>query len=379
VPEAIADPETERADLLVAVHARPDVARPALYRLAEELALWTGPDAEPSRRLARRIGVPEAQLARALACRKGAREAAARERDRAADLGARIVTRLDPDYPEALTQLALAPPVLCIRGEIPAGAGVAIVGSRRADPYGLEVAHLFSSSLAEHGVAIVSGFARGVDAAAHRGALGRPEGRTVAVLGCGLGVDYPRGHAQLGRDISEQGALVSEFPCGVEPRTWHFPVRNRAIAALSSATLVVQAAARSGSLSTARWAVDLGRDVFAVPGRIFDERSLGPHALLREGAGLAQHPRDLLEAIGGQHFAATASAAAQGALENMEPEPPPGLPGAILAALPRGFERAPEDLAAATGTPIDRVLGALLDLELLGRAARLPGGLFRRV
>ncbi|HXU33414.1 MAG TPA: DNA-processing protein DprA [Thermoanaerobaculia bacterium] len=362
-------------DLLIGLHAEKNLSRAALARLAEDLDAWTGPGLGALDRLAREIGVPKRQLETALAALSGAREAGAAERERAAALGGRIVTRFDPDYPQALGQLPLAPPVLTIAGELPTGPAVAIVGSRRADAYGLEVAQLFASALAEREIAVVSGFARGIDAAAHRGALAPLSGRTVAILGCGLGIDYPRGHAHLGRAIAARGALVSEFPCGYEPRSWNFPVRNRSIAALSQAVLVVQAAARSGSLSTARWALDLGRDLFAVPGQIFDERSLGPHALLRDGAFLAQHPKDLLDLFAPR----VATQLSILPPEVPEPEPPlPGLSGAILAALVPGFDRAPEDLAVATGAPIDRVLATLLELELLGRVLRMPGGRYRR-
>lgn len=365
-------PET---DLLIGLHAEKSLSRSALARLAEEMAVWTREAAYPPERLAREIGVPRRQLETALVALPEARAAGAAERERAAALGARVVTRFDADYPQELTRLPLAPPVLTIAGELPAGPAVAIVGSRRADAYGLEVAQLFASALSEREIAVVSGFARGIDAAAHRGALAPASGRTVAILGCGLGIDYPRGHAHLGRAIAARGALVSEFPCGYEPRSWNFPVRNRSIAALSRAVLVVQAAARSGSLSTARWALDLGREIFAVPGPIFDERSLGPHALLRDGAFLAQHPKDLFELF----EPVTASQLSILPVEPAESEPPlPGFAGAVIAALVPGFDRAPEDLAAATGAPIDRVLATLLELELLGKVLRMPGGWYRR-
>ncbi|MEP7009461.1 MAG: DNA-processing protein DprA [Acidobacteriota bacterium] len=362
-------------DLLIGLHAEKNLSRAALARLAEDLDVWTGAAAPSPERLARELGLPKRQLETALAALPQAREAGIAERERAAAFGARIVTRLDPEYPPALAELPLAPPVLSIAGDLPTGPAVAIVGSRRADAYGLEVAQLFASALAERGIAVVSGFARGIDAAAHRGALAPLSGRTVAILGCGLGIDYPRGHAHLGRAIAARGALVSEFPCGYEPRSWNFPVRNRSIAALSQAVLVVQAAARSGSLSTARWALDLGRDVFAVPGQIFDERSLGPHALLRDGAFLAQHPKDLFDLFAPR----TATQLSILPSEPPEPEPLPGLAGAILQALVPGFDRAPEDLVVATGAPIDRVLATLLELELLGRVLRMPGGRYRRV
>lgn len=383
------DPTAPRA-LLVALNAHPRLSRPAMYRLAQEMSRWLG-SREPAGDLARAVGVPETQMARALALAARPREvaaAAARELAAAEKLGARLILAGDPDYPEALRQLPLPPPVLAVRGEIPTGlpgSAVAVVGSRKADPYGKEVAELFSRALAEAGVTVVSGFAKGVDAAAHRGAIaaaGDLAGRTVAVLGCGLETDYPVGHTALGKEIAARGALISEFPCDAGPRSWHFPVRNRVIAALAAGTLVVQAAPRSGSLVTARHSLDLGREVWAVPGRIFDERSLGPNALIRDGATLVQHPREILEALfpGSQRPLPLLpeKAEAPTAPRPPLPDPPPGPPGEILAVLPAGSTRAPEELAAATGLAVDQVLGGLLELELLGLVRRSAGGLYSR-
>ena len=282
-------------EVLIALNATPALGRPAVYRLAQEVERFLEMAAAGPALVGRALGVPLAQAAKALAALPGAAETAGREVERAERLGARLTTRLDPDYPAALAELPPPPPVLCRRGELPPGPAVAIVGSRRADAYGREVADLFARALADAGVTVVSGFARGVDAAAHRGALAVPGGRTVAVLGCGLGVDYPRGHGELEEEIAAAGCVVTELPCDLPPRAWHFPISNRVIAALAAGTLVVQAAPRSGSLITARHALDLGREVWAVPGRIFDEAALGPNGLIREGAMLVQHPRDLLE------------------------------------------------------------------------------------
>ncbi|HEY0781199.1 MAG TPA: DNA-processing protein DprA, partial [Thermoanaerobaculia bacterium] len=281
------------------------------------------------------------------------------------------VTRGEPAYPERLHHLPLPPPVLAVRGTLPEGPAVAIVGSRRADAYGREVAELFAVQLAAAGVAVVSGFARGIDATAHRGALAAPTGTTVAVLGCGLGVDYPAGHRALGDEIARCGAVVSELPCGATPRAWYFPARNRVIAALAHGTLVVQATLRSGSLITARHANDLGRDVYAVPGRIFDERSLGTNALIRDGAQLVQHPQDVLDAL-------AAPAVAAPPPPRLEPEPPDGLAGDVLARLSRGTEQTAEELARILGCEVDGVLAALLELELAGLLVRRPGSTYTR-
>ncbi|MEA2601477.1 MAG: processing protein, partial [Acidobacteriota bacterium] len=331
-----------RRELLIALNAAAEISRPAVYRLSQELDRWFNaegrPEPPPS---ATTLGVPRGPYAKALALRERAGEVAAREIAEAERLGGRILTLDDAGYPAGLRQLSPPPAVITVRGEIPGGPAVAIVGSRRADAYGQEAAELFARSLAAAGVTVVSGFARGIDAAAHRSALAAPGGRTVAVLGCGLAVDYPRGHGRLAEEIAAHGAVISEFPCRLIPRAWHFPLRNRSIAALSTATLVVQAAHRSGSLITARHALDLGRDVWAVPGRIFDESSLGANALIREGASLAQHPNDLLETL-------LPNSAAQLGLPltlTPMPEPPPGFPGQILAEIPLGGSRVAEEIA----------------------------------
>jgi len=368
--------------LRIALNATPTLSRPALYRLAQDLDAWAG-SPEPPDRIAAALGVPRAQLRRALAVVPEASVLAARENEAAERLGASLLVVGDPDYPADLGHLSMPPPVLCVCGELSPGPAVAIVGSRRTDAYGQEVAELFARSLAAAGVTIVSGFARGIDAAAHRGALAAEGGRTVAVLGCGLGVDYPAGHERLGREIAARGALVSEFPCGLTPRAWHFPVRNRVIAALTAGTLVVQAAPRSGSLLTARWATDLGKEVWAIPGRIFDERSLGPNALIRDGAPLVQHPREILEALPpSSRFPLGAPPPlpqSGGREEEEEWDPSPsGFPGVVLAAIQPGALRLPEEIAAAVEAPVDQVLGALLELELEGRVRRHPGSAYGR-
>jgi len=370
---------TDHRALRIALNAAPHLSRTAAYRLARDPGRWLGL-AEPPDRLAAALGILLPQMEKALALAARAGDLADRELAAAERLGARILLEEDADYPQALRQLDAPPPVVYVRGSLhppePAGPAVAIVGSRRADSYGEEVADLFARTLAAAGITVVSGFAHGVDAVAHRGALAA-EGTTLAVLGCGLDVDYPRGHARLADEIAERGALLSEFPCGLTPRSWHFPVRNRVIAALSAGTLVVQAAPRSGSLVTARQALDLGREVWAVPGRIFDERSLGPNALIRDGATLVQHPRDILETLRPagplpDHQPSLFPAAPEAFKE------PDSLAGQILAALPPGAVRLPEEIAAGLGTPVDGVLGALLELELGGWTKRHPGGAYGR-
>ncbi|HEV8240225.1 MAG TPA: DNA-processing protein DprA [Thermoanaerobaculia bacterium] len=296
----------------------------------------------------------------------------AAERAAAAALGARIVTQLDADYPPALHHLPSPPPLLYCKGTLPAalidGAGpaVAIVGSRNPSHYGREAAWLFGRDLARAGVTVVSGFARGVDAAAHRGALAGG-GPTVAVLGCGLDVRYPREHhPKLADEVVANGALLSELPLGAQPLKGHFPVRNRLIAALTQATLVVEAAVRSGSLITARCALELGREVLALPGRVFDDNAMGPNALLADGARPALHPRDVLAALSMDAPQPTPDA----------PPPLPELGARLWDAMPQGTAFGADELASRCAAPIDAVLAELLELELAGWIARLPGPVY---
>jgi DNA processing protein len=372
--------DADRRTLLIALNAAPRVARAAIYRLAEDLG-WCSSRA-PDRALAAELGLPVAALRAARAWVARAPEAARREEEAARASGGRLVVRGDAEYPESLAELPLPPPVLAVRGDLQATPAVAIVGSRRADSYGREAAEMFATALAASGVQVVSGFARGVDQAAHRAALRAPGGRTVAVLGCALGVDYPRGQAGLAGEIAASGAVVSEFPSWAQPRNWHFPLRNRTLAALAEATLVVRAALRSGSLVTARHALDLGRSVWAVPGSIFDELSLGTNALLRDGAAPALHPHDLLDEVlpgallrGGQPPRVPLACATATALAT---QLPPGLAGEVYAALPAGVAMLPEEIAQRAGMPLDRVLSVLLELEIDGLARKLPGGGYAR-
>lgn len=389
-PETPRRPEEElplsttpnRREILIALATCFDLPRPVACRLARSLDTWRAAGWGSGSATAQVLGVPADALTVARGLLDRAAAVARREVHRTAELGGEVVALGEPAYPSALADLELPPAALFVRGRLPASGpegAVAVVGSRRADPYGKEVAGLFARQLSEAGLTVVSGFARGIDAAAHRGALeaeAAGDCATVAVLGSGLGVDYPRGHRRLGEAIAERGALLSEFPPGLEPKAWHFPVRNRLIAALAAAVLVVRAAPRSGSLVTARLALDLGREVFAVPGRIFEERSLGTNALIADGAQVALHPRDLLERLGvPAGKPAPAPGAGSGADEGTLPK---GFAGEVLAALTPGEETAPETVAARLGRSVDRVLGTLLELELAGRVRRYPGPAYVR-
>jgi DNA processing protein len=271
-----------------------------------------------------------------------------------------------PDYPALLARIAHPPACLWLRGDprAPAGPCVAIVGSRAASPYGLQVAERLAADLARAGVTVVSGLARGVDSAAHRGAL--TTGRTVAILGSGVDVIYPAEHDALAdRILRHGGAILSELPPGSPPRRGHFPRRNRLISGLSLAVVVIEASARSGSLQTARFALEQGRDVLAVPGSIVGERFRGSHALLRDGAKLVESASDILEEL-----RLPDSAAAGGPIDG---ENNAGPPGGLLATMTPGTSYEMQELVVTTGLPAADVLRLMLRFEADGRLVRAPG------
>ena len=286
-----------RRRLLVALNASPDLSRDAICRLARRTDAWgEGSGARP-RELSRELGVSPGQLKAARRVRRSAARLARPELERAAGLGVAVLTLDDAAYPAELFDLELPPPVLYLRGRLPARPAVAIVGSRKADPYALEAATAFARELAHAGLAIVSGLALGVDGAAHRGALEADGGRTLAVQACGADRVHPWRHTRLADRIAETGAVLTEFPFDTPPYPSHFPIRNRIIAALAEGTLVVQAARRSGTLITARLALELGREVWAIPGSIYRQRAVGANELLRDGAAIVLEPRDVLESL----------------------------------------------------------------------------------
>jgi len=242
-----------------------------------------------------------------------------------------------------------------------------VVGSRNPSAQGLDNARAFAEHLSRAGVTVVSGMALGIDGAAHEGGLaGR--GSTVAVVGTGLDRIYPRRHKALAHRIAKEGLLVSEFELGTHPLAENFPQRNRLIAGLTRGTLVVEAALPSGSLITAREALEAGREVFAIPGSIHSPQSRGCHALIKQGAKLVDAAQDILEEL---DWVAAAAAAAPSA------EPSPGRDGPLLHAL--GHDPVTLDaLLARTGQSAAVLSARLLELELEGRIARLPGGLYQR-
>jgi DNA processing protein len=223
------------------------------------------------------------------------RRVARQQAEAAARCEARLVLLGDAEYPALLRAIDLPPPFLLVRGGLRRedGLAVAIVGSRRGTPYGLRVAERLGTDLAARGVTVVSGLARGVDTAAHRGALAAG-GRTLAVLGSGVDVVYPPENRRLAAEVGEAGAVLSQFPMGTAPLPHHFPARNRVIAGLTLGTVVVEAAERSGALITARLAGELGREVYAVPGNVTTPGSLGTNSLIQDGAKLVQGWEDVV-------------------------------------------------------------------------------------
>jgi DNA processing protein len=311
-------------------------------------------------------GVPGVGEARAaLLAGAPSRDDARRDLERVRAAQAVVLVEGHPAWPPAFAELDDPPLLLFVRGDpaFLALRGVAVVGSRRASSYGAAQARRIACELAAAGIPVISGLARGVDAAAHRGALDGG-GVTIGILGGGLARFYPPEHVPLAREIaSGRGAVVSEFPLDVPPRPYHFPRRNRLIAALAAAVVVVEAAEGSGSLITADHALDLGREVLAVPGRVDNPNSCGVHRLLREGAALCESADDVLRALGldpPRRDGGTGDAAAAPA-----PVGANAAETALLAAL-TGAEHHADELLEQTGLEPAKGLAALSALELRG-------------
>jgi len=308
--------------------------------------------------------VPEALAARILERSRGPEiEKAMRWADQSRH---QVLTLADAAYPKQLLEIPDPPALLYVAGdaELLSSAALAVVGSRNATPAGLQNAHAFSRVLSDAGLAIVSGLAMGVDSAAHRGGL-EGRGSTIAVLGTGIDITYPRRNEKLAEEVVARGVLVSEFPLGTAPNAANFPRRNRLISGLAKGCLVVEAALDSGSLITARLAADQGREVFAIPGSIHSPLSKGCHALIKQGAKLVESAQDVLEELGisaQPEAKAPESRAGHDLLEKM------------------GFDPCDiDELIARCGLPTEVVSATLLQLELDGRIAGLPGGLYQRI
>jgi DNA processing protein len=273
----------------------------------------------------------------------------------------------DARYSALLSCIADPPPVLWIRGNPDALArpAVAIVGSRAATPYALDVASRLAAELAGRGVAVVSGLARGVDSSAHKGTLGAG-GTTIAVLGSGVDCVYPPEHKNLAQAVAEQGLVISELGPGGLPLAEHFPLRNRIISGISLAVVVVEASEKSGSLITARCAMEQGRDVMAVPGSVLTGRNRGSHGLLKDGAKVVETADDILEELG---WPTARLAVGAQALRSDDP---------LLSRMEPGEVYGLDELVESTGTMASRLLTRLMELELLGHVRAAGGGRFTR-
>lgn len=277
-----------------------------------------------------------------------------------------ILTIADEHYPASLREIYAPPPVLYVKGEIKKQdeKALGVVGSRKATEYGLNVAEKISAALSQNGFTIVSGLARGIDTKAHEGTL-NAGGRTIAVLGCGLDVSYPKENKSLAEKISASGAVLSEFPFGTPPLALNFPMRNRIISGLSRGVIVVQAGERSGATITADFALEQGREVFAVPGSVYLPQSKGTHRLLKEGATLVESVNDVLQGLGLPPVP----------VEEKEPPALQGVEKLVYDAL--SYEPVVlDDLVEKLHLPVQRISSLLMILETRGFIRQLPGKFF---
>jgi len=367
---------------------------PAVADLTDwlRLALTPGLGDATARKLLTRFGLPEqifsapyGELVKAVGEAQGRRVAAARA-DAAIQghieealrwleaPGSHVVTLADADYPRSLLEIPDPPAVLYLKGrrEMLGCPAVAVVGSRNATAQGIANAEQFAAALSHAGYAVVSGQALGIDTAAHRGGL-TGVGSTIAVIGTGADVVYPARNRSLAHEIAEKGLIVSEFPLNTPALAENFPRRNRIISGLSRGVLVIEAALRSGSLITARLAGEQGREVFAIPGSIHSPLSKGCHLLIKQGAKLVDDVADILEELGSSRLQTAPSPQGEAA--------PTALADGLDALLEQiGHDPVTVDvLARRTGQAADQLMAALMELELAGRVAQLPGGRVQRV
>jgi len=294
------------------------------------------------------------------------------------DFGCTVVTQLDPGYPGPLREIYDPPPVLYIRGRLlPADLrGIALVGSRLSTPYGIETARRLAYQLAYAGVTVVSGGARGIDTAAHQGALSSG-GRTIVVLGTGISQVFPAENAALFDRVAEQGAVLTQFPFQRCADRQTFPIRNRIVAGLTLGTVVVEANLNGGALITANFATDYGRMVFAVPGRIDSPRSKGCHDLIKKGAKLCEGPEDILSEFE-YLFPPTNRPGPDPEAQERPTVPLSEVEAQILGVLEARTERSIDEIIRASGLPAARVASTLFALELKRLVRQSPGKLFLR-
>lgn len=362
------------------------------------LALTPGLGARMAGKLLRAMGSPEAifsaslteleaqrlpaAVAQALHTRQPL-SAAAKELAQAQAAAIRLVTWDEPEYPLRLREIYDPPPLLYVRGnaDLLNRHTISIVGSRRPTPYGNQMAEKLAQDLADRGLVIVSGLARGIDSSAHRGALKSSSGATIGVLGCGVDVIYPKENKKIFAEMEQRGAIVSEFPLGTFPGPQNFPIRNRVISGISVGVVVVEGAQYSGSLITARLAMEFGREVFAVPGNATQLTSFGPNQLIKQGAKLVTSWEDVIEELPTPIRAElipveTANSEQRTLLVEQALEPNER---ALYDLLSFDEARHIDDLMEKSALTSSEVLASLFDLELKGVVRQLPGKQFLKV
>ncbi|MFZ3218064.1 MAG: DNA-processing protein DprA [Candidatus Acidiferrales bacterium] len=362
------------------------------------LALTPGLGARMAGKLLRALGSPEAifnasltelesyRLPAAVAQSIHARQplsAAAKELAQAQAAGIRLLTWDEPEYPQRLREIFDPPPLLYVRGNIALLNRhlISIVGSRRPTPYGNQMAQKLARDLADRGLVIVSGLARGIDSCAHKGALSSPTGATIGVLGCGIDVVYPKENKKLFAEMEQRGAIISEFAMGTFPGPQNFPIRNRIISGMSVGVVVVEGAQYSGSLITARLAMEFGREVYGVPGNATQPTSFGPNQLIKQGAKLVTGWEDVIEELPTPIRAEllpvqTASSEERELLVQKDLAP---AESTLYQLLSVDEARHVDDLVELSGLSSSEVLAALFDLELKGVVRQLPGKQFLKV
>ncbi len=364
---------------LLALNLIDGIGSTRLRRLLETFGslerLWQAEAAE-----LRQVEGIGAQLASRIVAARGFDKAVQQECALAQRGGARIVTLEDEDYPTMLRAIPDPPLVLYVRGTLPAqDTAVGIVGARLASLYGLQMAQRLGYDLGLRGITVVSGLARGVDGAAHRGAL-KSGSRTVAFLGGGLSRLYPPEHRELAEQIVRQGAVVSEYPMGMEPMAQNFPRRNRLISGLSLGVVIVEAAKRSGALITADCALEQGREVFAVPGKADAATAQGTNHLLKQGARLVTSVEDILEELGLEKTVHSPSSIVHGKEEKSDKEtiqsPLMEEERVLLAQLVSDEPVELDTIVARTGVAASRCASVMLGLELKRLVKQLPGKQF---
>jgi DNA processing protein len=362
------------------------------------LALTPGLGARMAGKLLRQFGSPEAIFNASLTALEGQRlpaavaqaihsrqpmSAAAKELAQAQQAGYRLVTWDEPAYPHLLREIYDPPPLLYVRGntELLNRHSISMVGARRPTPYGNQMAERLGRELAARGLVIVSGLARGIDACAHRGALSTPAGTTIAVLGCGIDVVYPKENRKLFEEIEQRGAIISEFPMGTFPGAQNFPIRNRVIAGMSLGVVCVEGAQYSGSLITSRLAMEFSREVFGVPGNVTQPTSFGPNQLIKQGAKLVTSWEDVVEELPTPVRAELLPVESPSAQERASLVQESLAPGerALYELLCVDQARHVDELLELSGLTSSEVLAALFDLEMKGVVRQLPGKQFLKV